>query len=748
MSVDVIRKAIVVDVVHTPPTIVEAITKGSQGPKGADSRISYASKAALQSATPPSGGTEVSTRGYTDNGDGGGGTWYYDSTSLAVHDGGLVVRPSSLSVSDLGRYIRLTERNTVDAKWYGAVNSTDTADEAANSVAWAAAAAAAYTLDATLVSDGQFTVDPDMIIILCHADLRRVEFLYSATSGNVIQIGPTLYTGSNKLSNKDVRLGKVTRTGRVSGSATWGTDVAVKLTNTSDCHLAFKTISNAGVGLWVTAKGGTGTVDNKIDLPEFINCQQGYLAQAEDAASWENENIHHGGHFPIFSNETHTQTVTLTLLVSGVATAPTGGTFTLTYPTQGLIPAATTAPIAYNADAATVAAALNLLPGVAALGGITTATGGAGGPWTFTVPGNGLTFLIMSANFTNMVPAPSVAPDPIVNVYSPLSSTTTYAPIPGTCAIRMISYNLAGSQPTSHNRFYGANLEGNLYEWKIDTSGQYHRFYDFRWEAPNANPVNPVRFQQDVARAATRNWIIGGFNVKSVTVTETGVSRYNNVIGQDMIVFTGETPGARGLMTLSTFDTDDGYTGQGAVLRVVQHANGVALATDATSTNKWLLRISELYTRFKGALTARALFAISHVDGKLLWGPGTAPETLDTNLYRESNGVLATDGAFHAVGGIKVGTSGTNLVTVKRFAVTLDFGSIPAGTTAALTATATGVTVGDAIVANPAAAMEVGLMPFAWVTAADTITLRIANVSASAIDPVSKTWELLWFDTV
>lgn len=67
--------------------------------------------------------------------------------------------------------------------------------------------------------------------------------------------------------------------------------------------------------------------------------------------------------------------------------APTGGTFTLTYSPTGQ-PAQTTAPIAFNATAAAVAAALNLLPGIA--GGVT-ATGGP-------LPGTLVTITFSGAN--------------------------------------------------------------------------------------------------------------------------------------------------------------------------------------------------------------------------------------------------------------------------------------------------------------------------------------------------------------
>lgn len=74
------------------------------------------------------------------------------------------------------------------------------------------------------------------------------------------------------------------------------------------------------------------------------------------------------------------QTVTIT-------GTPTGGTFTLTLPTVGLDLAQTTAAIAFNATAAAVQAALNLLPRLLSAGGVAV-TGGAlpGAAVTITFP--------------------------------------------------------------------------------------------------------------------------------------------------------------------------------------------------------------------------------------------------------------------------------------------------------------------------------------------------------------------------
>ncbi len=74
------------------------------------------------------------------------------------------------------------------------------------------------------------------------------------------------------------------------------------------------------------------------------------------------------------------------------------------------------------------------------------------------------------------------------------------------------------------------------------------------------------------------------------------------------------------------------------------------------------------------------------------------------------------------------------------FSATLDFGSIAAQACAALTITATGAATDNAIAPSWPAALEAGLAGLMHVSAADTITVRLCNVTAGAIDPASRTY--------
>lgn len=73
---------------------------------------------------------------------------------------------------------------------------------------------------------------------------------------------------------------------------------------------------------------------------------------------------------------------------------------------------------------------------------------------------------------------------------------------------------------------------------------------------------------------------------------------------------------------------------------------------------------------------------------------------------------------------------------------TIDLGSIAAGAVSTFTITVTGCRVGkqqSVAVAGPPA-LEANLMAWGIVTADNTVTIRVHNPTAGAIDPVSATW--------
>ena len=70
----------------------------------------------------------------------------------------------------------------------------------------------------------------------------------------------------------------------------------------------------------------------------------------------------------------------------------------------------------------------------------------------------------------------------------------------------------------------------------------------------------------------------------------------------------------------------------------------------------------------------------------------------------------------------------------------LDFASVAAVGQQELTITVTGAAVGDAVVLAPPATLTAGLVATARVSATNTVTVRLSNITAAAIDPASATW--------
>lgn len=78
--------------------------------------------------------------------------------------------------------------------------------------------------------------------------------------------------------------------------------------------------------------------------------------------------------------------------------------------------------------------------------------------------------------------------------------------------------------------------------------------------------------------------------------------------------------------------------------------------------------------------------------------------------------------------------------TMKAATASLNFGSIGAGLAADLTITLTGAVAGDLVAVAAPAALEAGLSYNAFVSAANTVTVRVMNNTAGAVDPAAANW--------
>lgn len=141
--------------------------------------------------------------------------------------------------------------------------------------------------------------------------------------------------------------------------------------------------------------------------------------------------------------------------------------------------------------------------------------------------------------------------------------------------------------------------------------------------------------------------------------------------------------------------------------------------------------------------------------GELFWKTGTSTKNIKIKnpdvtgqwliemLANRDLSFTLTDtsstGGFIFAGPITVNST-QKLSGILTKSATLNFPSIPAHTTAELTLAVTGATVGQAVFAYPNGTPESGLMWSAFVSTADTVTVRMANITAAAIDPASLGW--------
>jgi len=71
---------------------------------------------------------------------------------------------------------------------------------------------------------------------------------------------------------------------------------------------------------------------------------------------------------------------------------------------------------------------------------------------------------------------------------------------------------------------------------------------------------------------------------------------------------------------------------------------------------------------------------------------------------------------------------------------TLDFPSIDHGDVSQLTIAISGAAPGDKVLLTPPSTLETGLIPIAFVSAANTVTVRLLNASGVTVDPASASW--------
>lgn len=93
-------------------------------------------------------------------------------------------------------------------------------------------------------------------------------------------------------------------------------------------------------------------------------------------------------------------------------------------------------------------------------------------------------------------------------------------------------------------------------------------------------------------------------------------------------------------------------------------------------------------------------------------------------------------------------TSGATITKIRTATASLNFPSINAASQADLTITVAGAAVGDEVAMALPAAPAAGIVFNAFVSAADTVTIRATNVTAVAVDPAAANYSVLVFGAV
>ena len=103
---------------------------------------SPASPGGLREVTGFSGVDTIEVAGFWAAGDGGGGSFVWDSASVEADDYGTIIRPLSIAPGSPGRWKRVFDNSEVDVKWFGAIGDGIVDDY--GSINWAIASRASY----------------------------------------------------------------------------------------------------------------------------------------------------------------------------------------------------------------------------------------------------------------------------------------------------------------------------------------------------------------------------------------------------------------------------------------------------------------------------------------------------------------------------------------------------------------------------------------------------------------------------
>jgi len=91
--------------------------------------------------------------------------------------------------------------------------------------------------------------------------------------------------------------------------------------------------------------------------------------------------------------------------------------------------------------------------------------------------------------------------------------------------------------------------------------------------------------------------------------------------------------------------------------------------------------------------------------------------------------------------------AGVGAVAPLTATATLDFASATTGAVVEQTVTVTGAAVGDKVVLGAPSTLETGLIAFGFVSATNTVKIRLLNATAGTVDAASASWKVAVFTT-
>lgn len=185
---------------------------------------------------------------------------------------------------------------------------------------------------------------------------------------------------------------------------------------------------------------------------------------------------------------------------------------------------------------------------------------------------------------------------------------------------------------------------------------------------------------------------------------------------------------------------------------VVVNASGYIAPGSAAANLTYLGRAEEQVDNTGGANGAKTVLVRRNKAFK--WGNYASDLVTQAELgklcYIFDDGQVAktSSNAVRSAAGIVLGVESDgvwvsdNAYAEKSATAALDFASINAAASADLTIAVPGAAVNDAVVLGLAAAPTAGLVFQAFVSAANTVTVRATNITAGAIDAASATFRV------